>query len=280
MSTGTQKTRLDILLVEKGFFETRQKAQSAIMAGIVFINGNREDKSGSRFNEDVNIEIKGNSCIYVSRGGLKLEKAIKEFNIDLINKVCIDAGASSGGFTDCLLQHGAAFVYAVDVGYGQIAWKLRNDPRVKVLEKCNIRHLSVENLYDDLNLPKAQLCTMDLSFISVTKVLENITNLMADQKEFIILIKPQFEAGRNQVPKTGVIKDKKIHFEVIKNIFSFVVQIGLIPLNLAYSPIKGPSGNIEYLTYATNQVSKQNLDLNIDDLFINTLVELAFQELK
>lgn len=279
MSTNTTKTRLDLLLVEKGFFETRQKAQAAIMAGIVFINGNREDKPGSRFNEDVNIEVKGNSCIYVSRGGLKLEKAIKEFNIDLMNKVCIDAGASSGGFTDCLLQHGAGFVYAVDVGYGQLAWNLRNDLRVKVLEKCNIRYLSVEKLYEDLNLPRAQLCTMDLSFISITKVLENITKLMANQMEIIILIKPQFEAGRIHVPKTGVVKDKEVHFDVIKNILLYILQMGLTPLNLTYSPIKGPSGNIEYLTYVTNQTIDQKLGVNIDDSFIKTLIELAFKEL-
>jgi len=274
MTSNSFKIRLDILLVEKGFFETRQKAQAAIMAGIIFVNNKREDKPGSKFDENISIEIKGNSCKYVSRGGLKLEKAIKEFNIDIKDKICIDAGASSGGFTDCLLQHGAAFVYAVDVGYGQIDWKLRNDLKVKVLEKCNIRYLSAENLYADINAPKAQLSTADLSFISVTKVLENITSLMTDQKDIIILIKPQFEAGRNQVPKTGVVKDKNIHFEVIKNICSFVLQLNLTPLNLTYSPIKGPSGNIEYLTYITN-----HSDLSINDSVIKSVIDTAFQEL-
>lgn len=270
-----EKKRLDILLVEKNFFETRQKAQSAIMAGIVFVNGNKSEKAGTQTYIDSEIEIKGNTCPYVSRGGLKLEKALNEFNIDIKDKICIDAGASSGGFTDCMLQHGASFVYAVDVGYGQIDWKLRNDDRVKVIERTNIRHLTPDILYETSDSQKASVCTIDLSFISVTKVLENIYNLMAEEKNIILLIKPQFEAGRTQVPKTGVVKDKKVHFDVISTVFKHCTTINIFPANLTYSPIKGPSGNIEYLSYLTAYMSSTI----IDNVFIQNVIDKAHQEL-
>lgn len=276
MTENNDKIRLDVLLVEKQLFETRQKAQAAIMAGLVLVNDKQETKSGTKLLPDVKIEVKGNACPYVSRGGLKLECAIKDFNLNVKNLVCIDAGASSGGFTDCLLQNGAAYVYAVDVGYGQIDWKLRNDQRVKVIERTNIRYLEQDKLYEDSTKSPATFCTADLSFISVEKVLANILKLMNNEGSFVILIKPQFEAGKHQVPKTGVVKDKKVHFEVIKRIFNFCSTLNLIAEQLTYSPVKGPSGNIEYLCYITNNT---NL-IELNDDYIMQIVEKAHQELK
>lgn len=269
------KKRLDILLVEKELFESRQKAQAAIMAGIVYVDHKKEDKPGSQFLSTVFIEVKGNTCPYVSRGGLKLDKALKEFDIDVNDKICIDAGASSGGFTDCLLQHGARLVYAVDVGYGQLDWKLRNDNRVKVFEKTNIRYLTPQQLYDDTKDPVASLCSVDLSFISVTKVLGNILNLLGDEKQLIILIKPQFEAGKGLVPKSGVVKDKSIHIDVINNILNFCSTLNLYLLKLTFSPIKGPSGNIEYLCHVTNFSTEESITRD----HISQIVDTAHQEL-
>lgn len=275
MSSKQDKKRLDVLLIDKGFFESRQRAQAAIMAGVVFVNDKKEEKSGSKYPEDVEITVKENTCPYVSRGGLKLEKALKEFQINLKDKICIDAGASSGGFTDCILQNGAQLVYAVDVGYGQLDWKLRSDERVVVLERTNIRHLDIETLYKDKNVPKASFCSMDLSFISVTKVIDNILTLMEDEKHFVILLKPQFEAGKDQVPKSGVVKDKKIHFEIIENVCNYCEKAGLKTVNLTYSPLKGPSGNIEFLGYFNNQTENSIIDQD----FIGNVVDLAHQEL-
>ncbi len=255
-----KKERLDNYLVSKGYFDTKSQAQGNILAGKVKINGEVLTKAGTQINieKTYNIEIK--SMPYVSRGGFKLEKALKEFNINLDNKICIDAGASTGGFTDCMLQNNAAKIYAVDVGYGQIAWKLRSNPKVVIIEKTNIKNAAFKEIYKE-NKEKAEFCSMDLSFISITKVLENIKNLMnLEKQEIIALIKPQFEAGKAQVPKSGVVKDKNIHVNVIKNIVNYACEINFSPVNLTYSPIQGPAGNIEYLIHLTNTDSIQNGD--------------------
>lgn len=252
MKQPTNKDRLDNLLVVKGFYETKSRAQAAIMAGNIRVNGHPITKAGHQTPIDAELSIAGENLPYVSRGGLKLEKAIKAFQPEIEGRICLDAGASTGGFTDCLLQNGAKKVFAVDVGYGQLAWKLRSDDRVVTIERTNIRTAEKQAIYkysEDL----ADLCVMDLSFISVTKVLENIKNLMNPEKiEILTLIKPQFEAGREQVPKSGVIRDKTVHVNVIKNVVDFACNIGLYPVNLTYSPIKGPAGNIEYLIHLKN----------------------------
>jgi len=253
-----KKERLDNYLLEKGYFDTKSQAQGNILAGKVRVNGEVLTKSGTQINTEKPQNIEIESMPYVSRGGFKLEKALKEFNINIHDKICLDAGASTGGFTDCMLQNAAAKVYAVDVGYGQIAWKLRNDTKVIVIERTNIRNVAVEEVYKDISSEEvnkfAEFCTMDLSFISIIKVLKNIKNLMNPEKqEIIALIKPQFEAGKEQVPKTGVVKDKNIHVNVIKNIADFASEINLFPVNLTFSPIQGPAGNIEYLVYLKNK---------------------------
>lgn len=243
-----KKERLDKILVEKGFFETKNRAQAAIMAGDVKINGETITKAGwgLELKENTKIEIK--TLPFVSRGGLKLQKAVKEFGIDLNGRICLDAGASTGGFTDCMLQSGAKKVYAVDVGYGQIAWKLRNDPRVKVVERTNIKNCAPDAIYAE-NDVLPDFCAMDLSFISITKVLENIKRLMKPENiEIMALIKPQFEAGREFVGKNGVVRELSTHIEVIRSVIDFAREnTGLFVQKLSYSPIKGPAGNIEYL---------------------------------
>lgn len=252
-----KKERLDTVLVSKGFFETKNQAQAAILAGNVKINGQKITKAGTQVLPDAEMNIEIESMPYVSRGGLKLEKALKEFEISVKDKICLDAGASTGGFTDCLLQNGAKKVYAVDVGYGQLAWKLRNDPRVMVIERTNIRNATADQIYKDIEIKDnslfAEIATMDLSFISITKVLENVKSLMnQENQELIALIKPQFEAGKEQVPKTGVVKDKNIHVNVIENVVKYACNLSLFPIALTYSPLKGPAGNIEYLVYLKN----------------------------
>lgn len=258
------KERLDKILTDKGYFETKSKAQAAIMAGDVKVDGVVITKAGFQFEikEKTVFEIK--SMPFVSRGGFKLNKAIKEFNIDLNNVVCLDAGASTGGFTDCMLQNGAKKVYSVDVGYGQIAWKLRTNPKVKVIEKVNIKNCNENDIYSN-NDEKASFITMDLSFISIIKVIPNLLKL-ADTNgfEMVSLIKPQFEAGKDQVGKNGVVKDKEIHIEVINNIINFTNSLGLYTKNLSFSPIKGPKGNIEYLIYLSP--IKQTFDINVENL--------------
>lgn len=261
-----KKERLDKILVDKGYFETKSKAQAAIMAGDVKVNGFAITKAGFQLEnkENNNFEIK--SMPFVSRGGFKLDKAIKEFNINLDNVVCLDAGASTGGFTDCMLQNGAKKVYSVDVGYGQLAWKLRIDPRVKVIEKVNIKNCSKQDIYDD-NDEIASFFTMDLSFISITKVLPNIIKLAnSNQFEIVSLIKPQFEAGRNQVGKNGIVREKSIHSEIINNIIFYSKSINLYPRNLSFSPIKGQKGNIEYLIYLSSkpQIVEFDIDFIVD----------------
>ncbi len=246
------KERLDKILTDKGLFETKSKAQAAIMAGEVSVDGIIITKAGYQLNLKENTQITVKTMPYVSRGGFKLEKAVKEFNLNLKNKVCLDAGASTGGFTDCMLQNGAKKVYSVDVGYGQIAWKLRTDNRVKVIEKVNVKNCDFSDVYDECD-EAAQFVSMDLSFISITKVLRNILNLTDKNKfEIVSLIKPQFEAGKEQVGKNGIVKDKSVHIEVLNNIINYCKDSLLTVEAITFSPVKGAKGNIEYLIYLTN----------------------------
>ncbi len=238
------KKRLDVLLVEKGLAESREKAKASIMAGIVYVNGEKEDKAGSTFEETAEIEVRGKTLKYVSRGGLKLEKAMEVFPIRLENRICMDIGASTGGFTDCMLQNGASKVFAIDVGYGQLAWKLREDERVVCMEKTNIRYVTREDLGD---VP--DFASVDVSFISLSKVLPVMNELLAEGGEGVCLIKPQFEAGREKVGKKGVVRDRNVHEEVIEACTGYAADNGFGVLGLDYSPVKGPEGNIEYLMY-------------------------------
>ncbi len=239
------KERLDVLLVKQGHAESREKAKALIMSGEVFVNGQREDKAGSVFDEEKSrIEIRGRALPYVSRGGLKLEKALKQFPFEVRDQVCMDIGASTGGFTDCMLQNGARMVYSVDVGHGQLAWKLRNDPRVVCMEKTNFRYMRKEDIKET-----PDFASVDVSFISLTKILIPARNLLKDSGQMVCLIKPQFEAGRDKVGKKGVVREPAVHREVIEKILDFAAWIGFEPLELDYSPIKGPEGNIEYLLF-------------------------------
>ncbi len=240
------KERLDRLLFRKNLFSSREKALRAILAGEVYLEGKRIDKPGTRVESEARIEVKKRSS-YVSRGGEKLEKALKEFGIDIRGRIALDAGASTGGFTDCLLKHGAKKVYAVDVGYGQLAWRLRKDPRVVVLERRNIRYLKKEELEE------VDLVTLDLSFISLTKVLKEISNLLTPQGEIIALIKPQFEAGREKVKRGGVVRNPGVHREVILKVMDKAKEEGLKTRELIPSPLRGPAGNIEYFVYLTKE---------------------------
>lgn len=252
-----EKERLDVLLVNKGLFESREKCKSAIMAGLVWINGIREDKPGTKVPVECEIEIKENVNPYVSRGGLKLAKAVSAFNINLADKTCLDIGASTGGFTDCMLKNGATKVVAVDVGYGQLAWELRNDPRVICMERTNVRYVKPE----DIGF-LSDFASIDVSFISLTKVLPAVLALLKDEAELVCLIKPQFEAGREKVGKHGVVRDSAVHKEVIFNIINFVLASNLFIKELSYSPIKGPEGNIEYLLYTTKNENECSKDIN------------------
>lgn len=239
------KERLDVLLVEQGLAASREKAKTIIMSGDVFVNGQREDKAGTMFDpEKVKIEVRGEKLKYVSRGGLKLEKAMASFGLKLDDFVCMDIGASTGGFTDCMLQNGAKKVYSIDVGHGQLAWSLRNDERVVCMEKTNFRYVTPEHL-DDV----PDFASVDVSFISLTKILEPAINILREHAQMVCLIKPQFEAGREEVGKKGVVKDKKVHISVIEKVIDYAKSIGFSVLGLDYSPIKGPEGNIEYLLF-------------------------------
>ncbi len=238
------KERLDVLLVERGLSTSREKAKATIMAGLVYVNGQKEDKPGSTFQTEAEIEVRGKTNPYVSRGGLKLEKALSVFGVSVEGKVCADVGASTGGFTDCLLQHGARKVYAIDVGKGQLDWKLRQDPRVICMEKTNIRYVKPS----DIGEPIA-FSSVDVSFISLTKVLQPIRDFMEDGGDLVALIKPQFEAGREKVGKKGVVRNPDTHVEVIRKIADFAGENGFVCLELTFSPIKGPEGNIEYLLH-------------------------------
>lgn len=241
------KERLDVLLVKKNLAESREKAKAVIMAGIVYVDDQKEDKAGSMFEETAKIEVRGSTLKYVSRGGLKLEKAMTHFGVTLDQKICMDVGASTGGFTDCMLQNGAVKVYSVDVGHGQLAWKLRNDPRVVCMEKTNIRYVTLEEIPD-----KIQFVSIDVSFISLTKVLGPVKALMEPDGQVVCLIKPQFEAGREKVGKKGVVRERSVHLEVIRMVAAFAGSIGFEALHLEFSPIKGPEGNIEYLLHLRN----------------------------
>ena len=263
------KKRLDVLLVEQGLADSREKAKAIIMSGIVYVDNNKEDKAGTTFDETAKIEVRGNTLKYVSRGGLKLEKAMDHFGVELAGKVCMDVGASTGGFTDCMLQNGAVKVYSVDVGHGQLAWKLRNDERVVCMEKTNIRYVTPEDIDD-----KIEFASIDVSFISLTKVLPAVKKLLTDSGEIVCLIKPQFEAGREKVGKKGVVRDKSVHEEVVNNIISFALSNGFSVLDLEYSPIKGPEGNIEYLVHikkTDDPIKEESVDI-VHYLLMHALV--------
>ena len=238
------KKRLDILVYEKGFAESREKAKAVIMAGLVYVDNQKADKCGASYDENADIEVRGSGLKYVSRGGLKLEKAIDRFGLDLSDKTTMDIGASTGGFTDCMLQNGAKKVYSIDVGYGQLAWKLRTDERVVNLERTNMRKVTREQVPDAIDF-----FSVDVSFISLRLILPVARELMAENAEAVCLIKPQFEAGREKVGKKGVVRDPSVHVEVVRGIFDFCLRSGFDVLNLDFSPIKGPEGNIEYLIH-------------------------------
>ncbi len=242
------KERLDVLLVKRNLAASREKAKAVIMAGLVYVDGQKEDKAGSMFPEEAPIEVRGNTLKYVSRGGLKLEKAMSHFDLTPSGKVCMDVGASTGGFTDCMLQNGGVKVYAVDVGHGQLDWKLRNDPRVVCMEKTNIRYVTPENIQEPV-----EFASIDVSFISLTKVLLPVRELLSVGGEIVCLIKPQFEAGREKVGKKGVVRDSAVHEEVIHKVIAYAGSIGFEIKNLEFSPIKGPEGNIEYLLHLKKQ---------------------------
>jgi 23S rRNA (cytidine1920-2'-O)/16S rRNA (cytidine1409-2'-O)-methyltransferase len=265
------KERLDVLLVEKGIFESREKAQKCIMAGEIFIDGMRVDKCGEKIKKSALIEFRGEGMKYVSRGGYKLEKAINSFGVDLKDKVCMDIGASTGGFTDCMLQNGAVKVYAIDVGYGQFAWKLRVDERVKCLERTNIRYVKPEDLGE-----LSDFASIDVSFISLQKVVPVVVTLLNNKGSIVALIKPQFEAGRDKVGKKGVVREKGTHKEVINKIVDFLKREQLNILGLQYSPIKGPEGNIEYLIYITKDLEYKS---DFNESMIDEIVENSHQSL-
>lgn len=246
------KSRLDLFLVEHGFFRSRSQAQAAILEGLVFVDGQRVDKAGALVNDLSRVEVRGRTCPYASRGGLKLEKALEEFRISPAGKICLDIGASTGGFTDCLLQKGARLVYAVDVGYGQLAWKLRQDPRVVVLERTNARYLKLDDLIKASGQPqieKPSLVVMDVSFISILKIFPVLDEMLGPAGKILALIKPQFEAGRADVERGGLVKNPQVHENVLKKIVAETENSGYIIKGLTFSPIKGADGNIEYLGY-------------------------------
>ena len=238
------KKRLDILVYEKGLAESREKAKAVIMAGLVYVNNQKADKCGSTYDEDCNLEVRGPALKYVSRGGLKLEKAVSAFSLDLQDVVAMDIGASTGGFTDCMLQNGAKKVYSIDVGYGQLAWKLRNDDRVVNMERTNFRKVTPDMIEDRIDF-----FSVDVSFISLKLILPVVRPLLSEGGQGVCLIKPQFEAGRGKVGKKGVVRDKAVHTEVIASIRDFCLECGFDVLGLDFSPVKGPEGNIEYLIH-------------------------------
>ncbi len=260
MKEHKKKERLDVLLVKRGLAESREKAKAIIMTGNVFVKEQREDKAGSTFDEDVVIEVKGTPMKYVSRGGYKLEKAMELWQVPLEDKVCMDVGSSTGGFTDCMLQNGAHKVYAIDVGTNQLAWKLRQDERVVSMEKTNIRYVTHENVPDEIGFS-----SIDVAFISLTKVLVPVRNLLESHGQVVCLIKPQFEAGKDKVGKKGVVRDKKVHLEVVRNIITYAVAIGFEVIGLSFSPIKGPEGNIEYLLYIEKNTEMTDTECEVSE---------------
>ncbi len=250
------KTRLDVYLTEHGFAQSRERAKSIIMSGHVFVNNQRSDKAGDIVPEGALVEVRGGELKYVSRGGLKLEKAVSEFSLDLKDKICMDVGASTGGFTDCMLQNGASKVYSVDVGYGQLAWKLRSDKRVINMERTNIRYVTDEQVPDKLDF-----ASIDVAFISLKLVLPVVKSLLSDSGTGVALIKPQFEAGREKVGKKGVVRDPAVHAEVIQNVLDFTRELGLKISAVTFSPIRGPEGNIEYLMYFSKNGEDNEIDV-------------------
>ena len=264
------KERLDVLLVSKGFFDSREKAKRAIMAGLVFIGQERYDKAGTMVPEDADIHVKGDTCPYVSRGGLKLEKSIKTWDLDLEGDVCMDIGSSTGGFTDCMLQNGASKVYALDVGTNQLAYSLRVDPRVVVMEKTNIRDLDTDSF------EKLDFISIDVSFISLNLVLPVASRLLKEGGQMVALVKPQFEAGREKVGKGGIVRDKSVHREVVENVVKYAENADLRPCGLSYSPITGAKGNIEYLLYMKKTSDE---DVLLTEADIRNIVESSHSEL-
>lgn len=265
-----KKIRLDVAVFEQGYAPSREKAKAIIMAGQVYVNQQKVDKAGAEIKPEDILEVRGNTLPYVSRGGLKLEKAMQAFPLALAEKICMDVGASTGGFTDCMLQNGALRVYAIDVGYGQLAWKLRTDTRVVNLERTNFRYVTREQVPDTI-----AFASVDVSFISLKHILPVLHTLLADDGEAVCLIKPQFEAGREKVGKKGVVRDISVHLEVIEHVIELAMQIGFSVNGLAYSPIKGPEGNIEYLIYL---VKSEAPHIN-SDIDVSALVELSHTEL-
>ena len=266
------KERLDVLLVKRNLASSREKAKAIIMAGNVFVDGQREDKAGTSFSEEVQIEVRGHALPYVSRGGLKLEKAMKNFDVSMEGKVCTDVGSSTGGFTDCMLQNGAVKVFAIDVGHGQLDWKLRQDERVVCMEKTNIRYVQPEDLGEPIDFS-----SIDVSFISLTKVLLPIRNYLKENGEIVALIKPQFEAGREKVGKKGVVREKSTHIEVIEKVTDYAVSIGFEVAALEFSPIKGPEGNIEYLVHLKKRPEEEARI--VESVDIRGTVDVAFDTL-
>ena len=268
------KERLDVILVNQGHAPSREKAKAIIMSGNVYVNGQKEDKAGSQFDESkIQLEVRGSQLKYVSRGGLKLEKAMESWDISLQDKVCMDIGASTGGFTDCMLQNGAIKVYSVDVGHGQLAWKLRNDERVVCMEKTNFRYMvpgDIETLLD--------FASVDVSFISLTKILIPARNLLKDGGEMVCLIKPQFEAGREKVGKKGVVRERSVHEEVVRKILDYAYSIGFELLNLEFSPIKGPEGNIEYLMHIRKDLTKCEKNAELSEKDAEDALEMIISE--
>lgn len=265
------KERLDVLLTKRGLVPSREKAKAVIMAGNVFVDGQREDKAGTVFPEEAKIEVRGHALPYVSRGGLKLEKAMNRFDVTVEGKVCTDVGSSTGGFTDCMLQNGALKVFAIDVGRGQLDWKLRQDARVVCMEKTNIRYVTPEDIGEPV-----EFSSVDVSFISLTKVLEPIRNYLTPGGEIVALIKPQFEAGREKVGKKGVVREKSTHHEVIEKVAAYAQSIGFEIRNIDYSPIKGPEGNIEYLIHLKKHENRRPVESRVD---LKSVVEEAFAAL-
>ena len=265
-----KKTRLDVAVFEQGYAPSREKAKAIIMAGIVYVNNQKVDKAGFELKEGDVLEVRGKTLQYVSRGGLKLEKAMQEFPITLEGKICMDVGASTGGFTDCMLQNGAVKVYSVDVGYGQLAWKLRTDERVVNLERTNFRYATREQIPDEVDF-----ASVDVSFISLKHILPNLNTLLAPDGQAVCLIKPQFEAGKEKVGKKGVVRDLNVHLEVVENVINLALENGFSVMGLQFSPIKGPEGNIEYLIY----LDKSQEPVVSDDVNAKELVNMSHTEL-
>ena len=267
------KIRLDQYLCQNGLVQSRERAKALIMSGIVFVDEQKVDKAGEMINPDAKVEVRGHDIGYVSRGGLKLEKAMQVFPMRPDGKVCMDIGASTGGFTDCMLQNGAVKVYSIDVGHGQLDWKLRNDERVVCMERTNIRYVVTEDIQE-----LSQFTSIDVSFISLTKVLLPVRNLLTEDGEVVCLIKPQFEAGREKVGKKGVVRDKSVHEEVIDKVISFALSIGFSVLHLEYSPIKGPEGNIEYLVHLKKEAEAEQAGVE-ESVDVQKVVDAAHGEL-